>query len=347
MKQIAFYLPSDPLRQARGEGTYSRLLFTSLQKISSQNQIKLLPFSQAPPNQADLVHYTYFDLFRHTLPLIKSKPIIVSILDVIPLEFPDHYPPGLRGSINLFLQRFALQNVSHIITISNYSKRQINKHLHLSDEKITVTPLAANPAFGHISQAKILKSAKSRHHLPDQFVLYVGDINWNKNLERLTQACVDANLHLVIVGRTATDRSLNLDHPELSHFKVWLDLYATHPLVHRLGFVPTSDLVAIYNLASVYCQPSLSEGFGLPILDALACGIPVASSNRSSLPEVAGPAALYFDPENVAEIRTALEKIVSEKDLARDLKHKGKLQAKKFNWAKTARQTVDVYLKYL
>ncbi len=347
MKRIGFLLPSSIKSKLRGIGTYTTSLFEYLQKEIDASKFEIIPFSGDPPRNLDLVHYTHFDLFFHTLPLFRPAKSIVSILDIIPLEFPDHYPPGARGKINFFLQKLSLTTIDHFLTISQYSKDQINKSLGVSKSKITVTLLSARPDFISITDRKTLKSVKTKHQLPDRFVLFVGDVNWNKNLNSLTQACLKAKLDLVVAGNSAVNLTYNLDHPELSHFRDWLKLYSDNPLVHRIGFVPNEELAAIYNLATAYCQPSLSEGFGLTVLEAMACGTPVASSNRSSLPEVGGDAALYFNPENVEEIAQTLLKIVNDHALAVKLSQKGIDQSKKFTWRQTAYQTLQVYKEVL
>lgn len=341
-KIIGFKLPLESGHKVRGVGFYTQHLLDNLLKIVPDN-INITPFTQTIPKDVDLIHYTYFDLFRHSLPILKPAKTIVTILDVVPLEFPDHYPPGIKGNLNYLLQRIALSNVSHILTISNFSKDQIHKQLNINPSKITVTHLGVDSRFKKITKLQLLKTIRNRYKLPPEFVLYVGDINWNKNIINLTQACVEANVKLVIVGKGATNTNVDLDHPELTHFKLWLKLYEHHPNIYRIGFVPDQDLPVIYNLASLYCHPSLSEGFGLPLLEAMSCGTPCIASNKSSLPEIGRDALLYFDPEKTIEIKQLIKKLFNNSLLSKELGNRCIAQAKKFKWINTARETIKIY----
>lgn len=329
----------------RGVGFYATRLLDHLHKYSLQYAIQIVPNL----HDCDLIHYPFFDLFSHSLPIFSSKPRIVSVLDVIPLEFSYVYQPGLRGTINFYLQKLALNNTISIISLSQASANQIHRLLGIPKDKITVTYLAADPVFKKIKDKTILLKFKKHYNLPDEFVLYVGGINYNKNLPNLIISCKQVKLPLVIVGKEATEitsiahfvkgpqdllRSLlGIYHPQLAHISSLIALF-NDPSVLRLGFVPTEDLVGIYNLASVYCQPSFSEGFGLNVLEAIACGTPVAVSNTSSLPEIVGENGSYFDPYDSTSIASALNQALGTKPTHID---------SKFSWENTARQTLQVY----
>lgn len=306
----------------RGVGFYTKRLLEQLKVQAPKFDIKIVEDAKA---NCDLTHYPFFDLFSHTLPIIRSTKTIVTIHDVIPLEFPNHYPLGIKGSINLAFQKLALSHVDMIITDSKASVKSIHKYLKISDSKIKSIYLAADKKFRS-------KKVTQKYNLPDKFVLYVGDVNWNKNIPNLIKACEQINYPLVIVGKQATEiEKIDLNHRELQHLKK-LDFKN----VIRLGFVPDEELVDIYNLANVYCQASFAEGFGLPVLEAMACGTQVAVSKTHSLPEIAGNAAEYFDPHDISGMAKALEKATSNKfDVVS--------QAKKFSWEKTAKETLMVY----
>lgn len=304
----------------RGVGFYAKRLLPRLKAQGIRHNIEIL---EDKYDEVDIVHYPYFDLFYHTLPILKKTKTVVTVHDVIPLEFPDVYKPGLKGSINLFLQGLALKNTNTIITDSYYSLKNIHKFLDIDHEKLKLVYLAADEIFKP-------KKVTKRYNLPKKFVLYVGDINYNKNIPGLIEACKLVKLPLVMVGKQAQEiENMSLSHLELTHLRS-LDL--DYPL--RLGFVPDEELVDIYNLASVYCQPSFSEGFGLNPLEALACGTPVASSNRGSLPEVLGDNAVYFDPDDVSAMSQAIIEAQS---------HRGTRAQGELNWDKTARETLMVY----
>ena len=320
MKKVGFI--TSPLSNAnavRGVGFYTRRLLPELKKQAVKFGFEIVENDMS----AKIVHYPFFDLFRHTLPIFKSAKTVVTVHDVIPLEFPDHYPPGIKGWFNLQLQKLALSGVEGVITDSHASVQAIRKYLSVSHAKIKLIYLAADEKFKP-------KKVTKKYTLPKKFVLYVGDVNWNKNIPGLIKACDQINYPLVIVGKQATEiDKMDLSHPELKHLK---DLDFKN--VIRLGFVSDEELVDIYNLASVYCQPSFAEGFGLPVLEAMACGTPVACSRTHSLPEIAGPTASYFDPHNTSSMAKAIKSATP----------KGVMdQAKNFSWDKTATQTLQVY----
>lgn len=322
MTKIGFITtPLSSGHSVRGIGFYTKRLLPELKKQAPEFGFEIAE----DDTSAEIIHYPFFDLFRHTLPILKKSKTIVTVHDVIPLEFPDHYPPGLLGWFNLQLQKLALSGAGRVITDSYASVKSIHKYLGVPHAKLKLVYLAADKIF------KKVANPKNKFKLPKKFVLYVGDINYNKNIPNLIAACKLANLPLVIVGKQAAEiEKLDLSHPELSHLHN-LDLDS----VLRLGFVSNEDLVNIYNLATVYCQPSFSEGFGLPVLEALACGTPVACSQTSSLPEIAGDNAAYFDPHDIKSMSQAI------------IKAKPPQVQPKFSWEETAKQTLMVYQEIL
>lgn len=325
MKKVGFITsPLTSGHAVRGVGFYTQRLLDHMKPIAKDYGFEIIEISndsQPTTHNLQLIHYPFFDPFSHTLPIIKKTKTVVTIHDVIPLEFPDHYPPGIRGWVNLQLQKLALSGVERVVTDSFYSLIQINKFLSVPPHKLRLIYLAADPVFKKITHPA------NKYNLPKKFVLYVGDINYNKNIENLVLACKKINLPLVIVGKQAAEiEKLNLSHPELRHLR---DIDWSG--VTRLGLV--DNLVDIYNLASVYCQPSLSEGFGLPVLEAQACGTSVACSKGGSLPEVAGNTAVYFDQYNINDMAAALTTAMKQKRVA----------VNNFSWDTTARQTLQVY----
>ena len=334
---------SSPLKSGhanRGIGVYTQNLLLALKK---HPEIELLEFARLDEvKQADVVHYPFFDLFQHTLPLNKKFPTIVTIHDVTPLVFPKAYPPGIKGGINLSLQKFALQNVKAIITDSQASKNDIQIHLGINPDKIVPIYLAASSEFRIINDKKSLENTKKKFNLPEKFAVYNGNVNWNKNINNLTKACLNANLDLVIIGKSFLEKD-NLNHAEKRAFKQFLANFENNPRVHRLGFVETRDLANILNMASCLLMPSFYEGFGLPILEAQACGTPVIISRISSMPEVAGDAAMYVEPQEEAQIMMAIAQLLQDEKLYKDLVQKGLENVKKFSWQKCADQTINVY----
>jgi glycosyltransferase involved in cell wall biosynthesis len=314
----------------RGIGFYTQRLITGLKQIAHEYDIEIIEGVE----NVDLVHYPFFDLFSRSLPIFDSQKTVATVHDVVPLEFPDHYPVGILGNFNLQLQKIALKRVDRVITDSYYSVKSIHKYLDVPHDKIRMVYLAADPIFKPVKQKTLLNKIKSKLQLPDKFILYVGDIGWNKNIPTLVKAAEEINMPLVIAGKHALGiEKLDLDHPELQHLK---DLPLDNVL--RVGFVSEEDLVGLYNLATVYCQPSFAEGFGLPVLEALACDCPVVSSNAHSLPEVGGDAVEYFDPHDLKDLIRALGQVKS--------RH-GSTQANLFSWEKTALNTIMVYQELL
>ncbi|KKS65182.1 MAG: Glycosyl transferase group 1 [Candidatus Daviesbacteria bacterium GW2011_GWA2_42_7] len=337
-------LPLKSGHKTRGIGTYTRSLLSSLNK---RIDVKIQEFSQiSEVKNADLIHFPFFDLFQRTLPPKRKFPTVVTVYDTTPLLFPEHYPPGFRGKVNLFFQKKALRGVDAVITVSDVSKGDISKYLGVNTGKIYPIHLAPADHFKVLNDKKLLNGLKKKYRLPENFALYMGSVNWNKNLINLAQACVEEGIDLVLAGKDFEDRS-KLDHPERKNYREFLQKFSDDPKVHILGFIPGEELVGIVNLANVTLLPSFYEGFGLPILESQICGTPVITSNASSMPEVAGEGALLVNPYEVGSIRSALRKIFDERDASSSLVKKGFENVKKFSWEKTAEQTVDVYKRVL
>lgn len=346
-------LPLHTAHKNRGIGYYTKNLIDFLKKDLS---ITIQEFTNIKEiKQADAVHYPWFDLFFHTLPVKAKFPTVLTIHDVIPLVFSKDYPVGLRGKINFILQKIALGSCKYIITDSNISREDIIKHLKVEDKKITVIPLAADPKFRVLNNDTQLLHIKRQYRLPDQFLLYVGDANWVKNLPFLIEGFRQFlessglnNIKLVLIGGVFLKDVENINHPELKSLKQVNRLikeYGLDEYVIRPGQIETQELIAFYNLATIYVQPSIYEGFGLPILQALACGTPVVSSNRGSLPEIGGQSAVYFDPENLKQFTSIIKELVENPSIRNKLSKLGIKQAAKFSWEKTAEETKLVYLK--
>jgi len=323
--------------QYRGIGRYAVGLVESLKKT---RQVGLVF------DKADLIHYPFFDFFFLTLPLIKKTKTIVTIHDCIPLIFPEYYPRGIKGSIKLLIQKISLKNVSAVITDSEASKKDIIKFLSVPEKKIFRTYLAADRSY---KQSKPSEEEKkkllNKYHLNKNFMMYAGDINYNKNLDGIIKAFAQSkvDLDLVLIGKA-------FENPAQSEFKQLFSLIKKLKIqneVKILGYVPDQELAVFYNLAVFYCQPSLYEGFGLQILEAMACGCPVLSSNVSSIPEVAGEAALLVNPNEINQITQGMERLALDQDFRNKLIKLGLAQAEKFSWDKTAQETIKIYEKVL
>ena len=316
----------------RGVGFYVANLVDELKKS------KTILLTDTNP---DIVHYPFFDLFYPTLPLYKNRPTVVTIHDLTPLILKDLYPKGIMGTINLLRQRLAVSNLNAIITDSQNSKSDIIHYFKYPADKIFVTPLAIDPIFAKEVSQKELAEVQEKYKLPKKFILTVaGGPNPNKNLVTLAKVTKELGLPLVVVGKGLLQEIKEPIHPELK------DLGKLRQYEHILfpGFVSTEDLSAMYRLATLYCQPSLYEGFGLPVLEAMTVGCLLVSSNSSSLPEIYPANTITFNPKSQKEMKQALKKAL---DLTlkqkEDLLSSAKERAADFSWRKTVDMTEMVY----
>lgn len=327
----------------RGTGAYTRLLIEALQKYENQNTYTFFTRGQNVSKTAALVHYPYFDPFFLTLPWLKPKPTVVTVHDLIPLVYPAQFPPGLRGKFKWQIQRWSLTGATMIIADSLASAKDIKNLVKVSQTKLRVIYLAPGKIFKKITQSEALNKIHKKYNLPTGYILYVGDLNWNKNIEGLVRAIAVLRAKLVLVGKTFLDLQTH-ETRQLNYLIRSLNL---EDRVLRVGFVPEEDLVGMYNLASVYVQPSFIEGFGLPVLEAMACGCPTVVANIASLAEIAGP-SLLINPYDFKELARAINKILNYSSSERnDFLRKCLAWSAKFSWKKTAKATAEVYEKVI
>lgn len=343
---IALIKPPLVGHQYRGTGEYTRRLYGTLKKNSDVN-ISLLGIKSNLDN-FDIVHFPYFDPFFLTLPVLKNKPRVVTVHDLIPLKFPQYFPVGIKGFLKWQVQKASLLRTDAVLTDSEASRKDIIKYTGIDGEKIYVIYLGVGKEFKITRSEKILNKVRKKLNLPDEFILHVGDVNYNKNIEGLVRAfslvCKSySSLNLVLVGDGFVNSS-----PQLLQINDLINSLALCDKVYFIGHVNTDDLVGLYNLAKVYLQPSFAEGFGLPVLEAMACGCPVVVSNTSSLPEIVGKAAILADPYKVDDIKEAMLKMLHFDPLAyRSTVERGLRQVKKYSWEKTVAQTIAVYRQIL
>ncbi len=327
--------------RVRGIGFYTRYLLEELKKIKNLQLNELRTKEEIAKANYDLLHVPYFHPYFFSLPLRKKRPLIVTVHDLISLKYRRHYPPGLRGWLRWQVQKRFLHRADFVITDSFAAKDDIHRLLGYPRDKIYVIYLAAGRKFRPVKNTSRLAKLKQKYHLPSKFILYVGDVNWNKNLPALVKAARLLSLPLVIVGQQAVAKEFDRRHPENASL-VWLQQKIDGKRIIAPGFVPDEDLVAFYNLAAVYCQPSFDEGFGLPVLEAMACGCPVVSSRCGSLPEVVGDAGVLTEPTAPA-LAKGIKQILTEKKLRQQLVQLGRQQAATFSWQRTARETFRLY----
>jgi glycosyltransferase involved in cell wall biosynthesis len=298
-------------------------------------QLLWLPMDRLLP-QAELYHAT-----EHLLMPLAHIPTVLTVHDLVFERYPRYHKRFnflyLRTAMPLFCKR-----ATRIIAVSRSTRDDLMRYYHISKEKITVIPEAAAPAFSP-QGTDLVEQVRGRYNLPKRYLLTVGTIEPRKNLSRLLEACSplfkdDLLDSLVIVGKEGW-----LYEDLYRHMAA----YEYHDRVHRLGYVAEADLPAIYGGAMLTVQPSLYEGFGLPVLEAMACGSPVCASFVSSLPEVGGNAARYFDPFEIEDITECLRLVLLDPTLQQDMRSASLHRASQFSWDYTARETLEVYRRLI
>lgn len=238
------------------------------------------------------------------------------------------------------LFKSSIKRADKIIAISEFTKKEIIDILEVSSDKISVVYMDANSAFKKINDDVALQKIKDKFKLDFPFILFVGSFSPRKNLYRLIKAFENLvrtkNIphRLVIVG----EKGWKFDK-ETKYLK---ESDISGKIIFP-GYIADQDLPYIYNLADVCVYPSIYEGFGIPVVEAMACQTPVAVSNASSLPEIAGDAAIYFDPYNVEDMSDKIYTLLTDLSLQKDFTNKGIIQAQKFSWEKSAKALFDIF----
>ena len=284
-----------------------------------------------------LVHEPHYVL----PPLLRCRSV-VTIHDCIHLMFPEYLPNRLAYYYAKGSMWTASRKSDRILTVSEASKKDILRFFNVAPEKVEVIYNAIDERFLAPANPERMELVRQRYQLDHPFVLYVGNIKPHKNIERLIDAFGRArtqgpdNLKLIIIG------------DEISKYPALRQSVHRHKLdkhVRFLGFQPMETLAAFYRLARAFVFPSLYEGFGLPPLEAMACGTPVVTSNVSSLPEIAGGAALLVDPYDEEAIANAIVRAVTDETLRAELIEKGVQRAHTFSWTHSVKKIHDIYMQ--
>ena len=281
----------------------------------------------------DVAHFT-----NGMIPIGSPVSTIVTIHDMSLRLYPRCHPVR-RLLLNRPLMHVAIRQATSIVTVSDSARRDLLRLHGVSADRVSVVHEAASPAFHPIDDRAELERVRALYKLPSRFVLYVGTIEPRKNLARLVDAFAAARArgmqhHLVCVGPygwSSRDLAGRIERLGLSE------------VVHFTGYVPFANLPAIYNLGDFFVFPSLYEGFGLPVVEAMASGIPVITSNTSSLAEIAGDAAETVDPTSTEALTEAIARLAVDRDLRRDLTERGLRRARMFSWTQTAKEMLSVY----
>lgn len=288
--------------------------------------------------QVDLIHAT-----DHYVPKCKPAPLVATLMDAIPLSHPQWLRSEFRSIKNMLWKR-AANWADEVITISEYSKIELSKWAGIPLNKITVIPLGVDGRwFRKVSE---LENARVRAHyqLPETFFISVGTLQPRKNVEssikahRLLSQAERLRTPLIIVGRAGwkCEEVLRL-----------IDEDTATGAVRWLQHVPDADLLPVLKLSAALVFPSLGEGFGLPVLEAFAASVPVITSNTTSLPEVAGDAAISVDPLDIDQIKVAMNQMLDDDALVTNLKTQGLVRAHAFTWQACALSTLQVYQRII
>jgi len=277
----------------------------------------------------DLYHETGF------VPVaMQSTPVVYTLYDLSLMRYREEHPRERVWFFNLFFKR-RLPYAAHIITISEFMRTEIINELQIRPERVTAIPLASDSAFFPRQPVDVAKMLDVRR-LPKEYILFVGTLEPRKNLALLIKALTLTNskIPLILAGWQGWGD------------KTWRQELSARGLDKRVfitGYVDEETLACLYSGALAFVYPSFYEGFGLPVLEAMACGCPVVCSRAASLPEVAGNAALLIDPANPADLARALERLLGDEQMRRDLRAQGAQRARAFTWEKTALQTREIF----
>jgi glycosyltransferase involved in cell wall biosynthesis len=279
------------------------------------------------------------DLFHGTMnvvPRLLACPAVVTIHDLAFLRWPEQVPKRRYRYLAAGV-RHAVNQSRQVVAVSAATKADVVELLQVDPSRISITPLGVDPTFRPVDE-HMLATFRERHTLKRPFILAVGNLEPRKNLPALLRAFAqianDIPHDLVLVGGEGW--LTGEIHDTLTALRLG-------DRVHMTGFVADDDLPIWYSAADLFVLPSLYEGFGLPILEAMACGTPVIASNTSSMPEVAGNAALLIDPQDDDAIATGIARVLNDPAFANDLRRRGLTRATRFTWEATAAQTVAVY----
>jgi alpha-1,3-rhamnosyl/mannosyltransferase len=349
-----------------GIGVYTRELIKALNQLSCIDQISQLHFQNFSYSKVNDDNYFEIGDFRlqtllsvlfatnfyserlipsldifhstdHLIPKFKTIPVVSTIHDTVPLSNPEWCNPSMRKIKNIIFKN-NINWAAHIITISEFSKYEILKYHNIDASNITVIYNGVGEEyFSRVSEASI-NTIKQKYRLPKNFILFIGTFQPRKNIVRIIKA------------HNLLEKAMRFDFPLVimggggwSNHDVINEILNASDSVVWLKEVTDFEKIAVLQSATAFVFPSLYEGFGLPILEAFACEVPVVTSNTTSMPEIAGDAAILVDPYEIDSIKFGIEQVINNVSLRRDLARKGLVRARLFTWINSAIKTFSIY----
>jgi glycosyltransferase involved in cell wall biosynthesis len=303
-------------------------------------QLARIGFDRLLPD-AELFHAT-----EHLLMPLRHTPNVLTIHDVVFRLFPHYHKPLNYAFLNLAMPLF-LRRADHLIAVSHSTKWDVVRLYDVDPSRVTVIHEAADARF-RPQPTQTIDRVRREYGLPRHFILSVGTLEPRKNYQRLVEA-------FALLGQRYSSKTGRPDGDEWGLVIVGERGWLCQPFFRRLeelglrrevillGHVPDDELSALYSAAALFVFPSLYEGFGLPPLEAMACGTPVVCSQTSSLSEVGGEAARYFNPASVEEMAQVMHEVLANEALRIEMREQGLRQAKRFSWERVARETMAVY----
>jgi glycosyltransferase involved in cell wall biosynthesis len=287
--------------------------------------------------QANRGGISLFHAPHYTLPFGLSMRRVVTIHDVIHLRFPEYFSPVQRAYAG-FMIGHACRTADAVIVDSEFAGRELVRFSSCPAEKIHVIPLGVSEAYAPAEDGGSADEFRKKYRIDKDFLLYVGSLKPHKNVQALISAFSGvssrANVEVIFVGERLEGNASLLALSERG---------GVGNRIRSLGWLPEADLIGAYHAATAVVLPSLYEGFGFPVLEAMACGTPVIGSNAASIPEVMGDAGVLFNPAIEKELSDAISAVLDDSSLRDALREKGLMRAKLFSWSRCAERTLHVY----
>jgi len=353
---ISWYIYNLLRQLDQGQATYQYTAFLHDRVFQASRRLRLhySPFSTAKPiarilweqlfqpialkqAKVDLYHALAF-----VAPLALPCPFVMTIYDLSFRRYPEAFRPFNRFYLNTFTRQSA-KRAQAIITISESTRQDVIRFFNVAPEKVCTIYCGVDDTFQPLPPAQV-EAFRSRQGLPDQFVLFLGTIEPRKNVAGLIKA------YSAWHKQDKRAPKLFVGGGKGWYYEQVFELVTQLGLAEKVifpGYLPQEDLRLWYNAATMFVYPSYFEGFGLPVLEAMACGTPVITSNVSSLPEVAGDAALLIDPTDTNLLAQTMYQVFSDFDLRQTIRRKGLMRGAMFSWQKTANETNDLYSQTL